>query len=137
ITTTAGLMATNLVVASLGSLDPAFHPTNSLRLLAFSSDNSIVSPAGVFFTTLDGNVGAKRAVSVVPAGAGTGTATVTVQVDNGAVTNSATFDVTVLPIAQPLAANTNAITVAAGGNASSTITIPANTIAGLVGQATV
>jgi subtilisin-like proprotein convertase family protein len=139
LTAVAGLMSTNSITATLSSFDPDFHPATGLNLVAFSSDPTVVLPSGVFFTQLSGGTANtnKTAITVVPATGGSGTATITVQVDNGAKTNSATFDVTVLPAGNPQYASTNAINVAAGANASTTITIPANTYAGLVGQASV
>jgi subtilisin-like proprotein convertase family protein len=135
ITTVSALMTTNLIIASVGSLDPQFHPTNALHLSARSSDSTIVSPSSVFFAGIDA-AGTQRAVTVVPTGAGYGTATITVLVDNGVKTNSANFTITVLPVVTPVLANTQPITLdgAVSSTTNSTITIAANTIQGLVGS---
>jgi len=136
VTTVAVQMTTNVIIATLGSLDPAFHPTNALNVVALSSDSTIVSPTSVFMAPLDPS-GGRRAVTVVPTGTGTGTATVTLRVDNGVKTNSASFTVTVLPIVPPTFANTQLTETdgqSAFGITNTSITIPANTLAGLIGN---
>src|SRR5262249_12015760 len=111
VTTLAGVMTTNIVIATVADVDTAFNPVNTLRISATSSDSSVVAPAGVFsdFYTNGGS----RTITVVPAGAATGSATLTIMVDDGAITNSQTLNVTVLPVPHPLFANSNAISVAA------------------------
>ena len=138
VTTVAGLMTTNLIVATVADPDINFdaNAIANLHLSATSSDSSVVAPAGVFFTAVTVG-GDKRAIAVIPAGAGTGTATLTIKVDDGALTNSATMTVTVLPVSHPLFANTNTISAPAAGNGGPTIVIPANTLPGLVAKATV
>src|SRR5262249_5916097 len=143
VTTVAGLMTTNIVVATVSDVDTNFDPNAvlNLHLTARSSDRSIVAPEGVFFSNLTAGAD-KRSVTVVPAGAATGTATLTILVDDGpnGITNSATLDVTVLPlnpILYQIAANSNAFNIPANSSTSSTITIPNNTYSGLIGKLSV
>lgn len=136
VTTIAGMMTTNVVVATLTDADINFDPNTlaNLNLTVTSSDSTIVAPSGVFFDFLTPG-GDKRSITVIPAGTGTGTATLTITVDNGSIQNSQTLTVNVLPVAHPIYANSASITAPAAGNGSTTITVP--TISGLIGQVSV
>ena len=137
VTAVAGFMTTNIIVATVADPDINFdaNAVKNLNLTATSSNPLVVSPSGVFFTTLTAG-GDQRAISIVPM-AGSGTATVTINVDDGKLTNSQTIAVTVLPVPYPLFANTTEIDAPAAGSGSSTIAIPNNTISGLVGAVNV
>lgn len=138
VTTIAGFLTTNVVVASLTDPDTNFdsQAVAKLNLSVTSSDSTIVAPSGVFFTNLTAG-GEKRGITVIPAGTGTGTATLTVTVSDGTLTSSQTLTVNVLPVAHPIFANATTISAAASGNANSTIVIPANTVSGLIGNVNV
>src|SRR5262249_55211305 len=130
LTTVAGLMSTNKIIAIVSDASTDFAPVDQLRIQATSSDPNIVSPAGVFSDFYTN--GASRNMTVVT-GAVARTATLQIMVDDGAITNSQTLTVTVNPVTNPLFGNSNSIAVAASGNANSSFTVPNNTVSGLIG----
>ncbi len=70
-----------------------YYPLNSLTLSASSANTSLVPYSGISF----GGSGGSRTVSVTPAANTTGTTSITVTVNDGQMTASSTFKVTVTP----------------------------------------
>jgi CSLREA domain-containing protein len=84
---------------------------SALRVTAVSSDRDLVPPDGI---VLAGS-GAQRSIAVTPGDGRSGTTTITVTVDDGALTESRRFDVTVVSTL-PADAPTN-LAAARSGNA--------------------